>query len=142
MVVQAEPKPYNRVNRFMNVKIVAVDVALPEIAVMVTCPTPPVPVVVLQLIKTLSHCPAQINPPVETLAILLLLLEKVMSAATTVPAEFSAVTDSVPTLPSFKEKVVGERISWETFVLAVLLPPHASITERPNTAVTAAKNGR
>jgi hypothetical protein len=91
--------------------------------------------------KTESHCPAQINPPVETVATLPLLLVKVMSAGTIVPAEFSAVTDRVPTAPWFKEKVVGDRISWVAVVSAVLPPPHATRQERKKTAAMAAITG-
>jgi hypothetical protein len=90
--------------------------------------------------KAASHCPAQISPPVETVATLLLLLLKVMSAATVVPDAFSAVTERVPTVPWFNENVVGDRISWVAVVLAVLPPPHAARKERQTTAAMAAKN--
>ena len=112
-----------------------------EVAVMVTCPTPAVPLVAVQLMKAESHCPAQIRPPVDTVATLLLLLVKVISAGTMVPAEFSATTDRVPTAPWFKEKLVGDTISWEAVVLALLPPPHATRKERPSTAAMAAKTG-
>jgi len=79
--------------------------------------------VALQLMKLASHTPPHIKPPLETVAMLVLLLVKVMSAATMVPAEFSAVAASVATSPSFNEKLVGERTMVATAVLAVVPPP-------------------
>src|SRR5271157_3480048 len=70
-----------------------------------------------------SHMPPQIAPPDETVAILLLLLVKVMSAATVAPAEFWAVADNDATPPSFSEMVVGVRVMVATVVFELLLPP-------------------
>jgi len=79
--------------------------------------------VALQLIMFASHTPPHIKPPLETVAMLALLLVKVMSAATITPEEFWAVAESVATSPSFSEKLVGERTMVATVVLAVLPPP-------------------
>ena len=59
--------------------------------------------------KLESHTPPQIDPPVETVAMLGLLLVKAMSAAMGLPDESSAIAEIVATSPSFNETVVGER---------------------------------
>jgi len=98
-------------------------VTFPEVAVIVTCPTPPCPIVAVQLMMFASHTPPHTKPPLETVAMLGLLLVKDMSAATTAPAEFWAAAESVATAPSFSDKLVGERAMVATAVLALLLPP-------------------
>src|SRR5271166_771742 len=79
--------------------------------------------VALQLMMFASHTPPHIRPPLEIVAMLALLLVNVMSAETTVPAEFSAVAESVATSPSLSEKLVGERTMVATVVLALPPPP-------------------
>src|SRR5271165_6713526 len=103
----------------------------PEIAAMVTCPTPPCPSVGLQLMMLASQTPPHTRPPLETVAMLLLLLVNVMSAATVLPAEFWAEADNVPTAPSLSERVVGKSVMDVTVVLAELpLPPHPASKTR------------
>jgi len=111
-----------------------------EVAVMVTCPTPAVPLVAVQLMKAESHCPAQIRPPVDTVATLLLLLVKVISAG-----RWCRRSSRRPPIgthrPLVQRKTGGDTISWEAVVLALLPPPHATRKERPSTAAMAAKTG-
>src|ERR1700735_1275897 len=106
---------------------------------MVAVPTPPAPLVKLQLMMLASHWPPQIKPPLETVAILVLLLVKLMSAATTFPAEFSAIADKVTTAPSFKETLVGVRAIDATTVLWLVLLPQPTRKERERTATNAAR---
>jgi hypothetical protein len=97
--------------------------------------------VALQLMMLASQIPPQINPPAETVAIFVLLLLKVMSAAIAVPAEFCAIADSVTTPPSFTEIVEGVRMSSVTMLLAAVpLPPHPGRHSKI-IAATAAKTG-
>ena len=73
--------------------------------------------------KLESHTPPQIDPPVEIVAMLGLLLLKVISAAMGLPDEFSAIAEIVVTPPSFNETVVGERTMVAGIGLVVALPP-------------------
>src|SRR5271165_5107647 len=115
-----------------------VAVALPEVAVMVTCPTPACPIVAWQLTMLASHTPPQTAPPVETVAIAVLLLVKVMSAATMDPAEFWAVADNDATPPSLSEMVAGVRVMVTTVVFALLLPPPHPMRRARRAAVESA----
>src|SRR5580704_4308336 len=71
-----------------------------------------------------SQTPPQIKPPLDTVAMLGLLLVKEMSAAIMPPEESKAEAESWLTAPSFREIEVG--ISWSevTLLLVELLPPH------------------
>src|SRR5271165_4344240 len=116
----------------------AVAVTFPEVAVMVTCPTPPCPSVGLQLMMLASHTPPHTRPPLEMVAMLLLLLVNVMSAAMVLPAEFWAEADSVPTSPSLSERVVGKSMMVLTVVLAELPPPPHPASKTRTMAVKSA----
>jgi hypothetical protein len=92
--------------------------------------------------KLASQIPPQTRPPAETVAILPLLLLKLMSAATAVPAEFSAIADSVTIPPWFKEIVEGVTMTWVATLLALVpLPPHPGRHIRKIMAATAVNTG-
>src|SRR5271169_5596265 len=101
---------------------------------MVTWPTPACPIVAVQTMKLESHTPAQIDPPVETVATTGLLLLKVISAAMPLPFASCAIAEIVVTSPSFNESVVGERtiLAGIGFFVA-LLPPQPAKNERQMT---------
>src|SRR5450631_69639 len=80
--------------------------------------------------KLESQTPPQIDPPVEMVAMLGLLLVKVMSAAMMPPDEFCATAEIVVTSPSFKETDVGERTMLATTGVSVLLPPQPASREK------------
>jgi hypothetical protein len=87
-----------------------------------------------------SHTPPHIRPPLETVAILLLLLVKEMSAATVVPEAFKAIADSVLTAPSLRETEVGVNTMEVTLLeLGVPLPPHPGRKTRHKIAAVAAQ---
>jgi hypothetical protein len=73
--------------------------------------------------KLASQTPPHIRPPVETVAILGLLLVKVMSAVIVVPEVFSGMAVSVATCPWLSEMVAGESTIVATNGGLVELPP-------------------
>jgi hypothetical protein len=98
--------------------------------------------VALQTMKLESHTPPQIDPPVEMVAMLGLLLLKVISAAMAPPAEFSAIAEIVVTSPSFNETVVGERTMVAGIGLVAALPPPQPARRERQMAVTSAARTR
>jgi hypothetical protein len=98
--------------------------------------------VALQTMKLESHTPPQINPPVEMVAMLGLLLEKVISAAMVLPDESSAIAEIVATSPSFNETVVGERTMVAGIGLVVALPPPQAARRERQMAVKSAARTR
>src|SRR5208283_5631952 len=92
------------------------------------------------LMMLASHTPPQTAPPVDTVAIAVLLLVKVMSAATVTPEEFWAEADSDATPPSFSEMVVGARVMVATVLFELLLlPPHPTRRARRAAVKSAAR---
>jgi hypothetical protein len=75
-------------------------------------------------------------------AMLELLLEKVISAAMGLPAEFSAIAEIVATSPSFNETVVGERTILAGIGLVVALPPPQPARRERQMAVKSAARTR
>jgi hypothetical protein len=87
-----------------------------------------------------SHTPPHIRPPLETVARLVLLLVKEMSAATVVPEAFRATADIAVTAPSLREIEVGVNTREVTLLeLGVPLPPHPGRKTRNRRAAMAAK---
>jgi hypothetical protein len=95
--------------------------------------------VALQTMKLESHMPPQIDPPVEIVAMLGLLLVNVMSTAMVAPAAFCAIAEIVVTSPSFNETVVGERMIVAGMGVFVLLPPQPARRERQMAVKSAAR---
>jgi hypothetical protein len=95
--------------------------------------------VALQTMKLESHMPPQIDPPVEIVAMLGLLLVNVMSTAMGAPDAFCAIAEIVVTSPSFNETVVGERMMVAGMGVTVLLPPQPARRERQTAVKTAAR---
>jgi hypothetical protein len=98
--------------------------------------------VALQTMKLESHTPPQIDPPVEIVAMLGLLLVKAMSAAMGLPDESSAIAEIVVTSPSFNETVVGERMMVAGIGLVVALPPPQPARRERQMAVKSAARTR
>ncbi len=81
----------------------------PEVAVIVDWPIPVTPGLGLQTMKFESQMPAQTYPAGETVTRAVLLLEKLTSATTVPPVEFSGVATSWTTWPVFSESDEGVR---------------------------------
>src|ERR1700687_2469298 len=89
--------------------------------------------------KLESQTPPQIDPPVEMVAMLGVLLVKVMSAAMMPPDEFCATAEIVVTSPSFNETDVGERTILAGTGVFVALPPQTARRERQMAVKSAAR---
>jgi len=72
----------------------------------------------------ITNVPPQINPAVETVAMLVLLELKVTVDATAVPAEFSGVKLIPATSPEFSEIADGLTSTWVTVLLGFEELPH------------------